>query len=117
VLHRSISSTYEDDGLSFEYRNGNYALRTIDLQMKDGHTQVTIGKVEGAYRFKNRGVVVKLVGLTKPPVVVEVSGSALPALGEAGFENAANGWKVDKNTGIVWIKLRDSMSQQVLSVR
>lgn len=111
------SSTYEDDGISFDYQNGGYALRTIDVQMNGGQARVTIGKVEGTYRFKDRGLVVRLVGLEKAPGAVEVSGTSLPAVEGSGFEGSLRGWKVDKNTGTVWIKLRDSASQQVISAR
>ena len=108
---------YEDDGRSFDYRQGIYAKRTIELRAKGGKTEVVFSAVEGKYGTSDRSLIVRLVGLEKPPTTVEVAGQPVPAAGEADFARVSSGWKYDRASGSAWIKMRDVTTRRVISLR
>jgi alpha-glucosidase len=117
VADSSSYSFYEDDGHSFDYRNGNYAKRAIELRTKDGIAEVVFGEVEGKYLAPERSLVLRLVGLATAPSAVEIAGQTVPMTTEHDFVNLSTGWKYDQATGSVWMKMRDVPSRRVISIR
>jgi alpha-glucosidase len=52
--------TYEDDGESFDYRHGVYALRRAQISDGDGDVVVRLAATEGTYRPPPRRILVEL---------------------------------------------------------
>jgi alpha-glucosidase len=107
---------YEDDGLSFEYQEGVFAKRTVQLSKTDGSLVLSIGEVRGTYRFPSRALVVRFVGLEKRPAVVKLSGELLPLISPVDVNGGQSGWAYDATTQVISIRVRDLAKEQIIVV-
>jgi alpha-glucosidase (family GH31 glycosyl hydrolase) len=77
---RSAFQLYEDDGVSYAYEQGEYALTDLRCQtLGNGTIQVSIGKTRGSFAgmLEKRSYVVRVRSAREPERVV-VDGQALP---------------------------------------
>jgi len=102
----SARTLYEDDGVSFAYREGGFLSRTFAQQREgtaaaSGRVQVSVGAPDGTWRPAPRALELRLVGLKAPAAVrlVGADGASepLPEASEAG----ATGWRMDGTTLVV----------------
>jgi alpha-glucosidase len=105
---------YEDDGVSFEYQKGGYAKRTVRYSRNNGSSMLSIGAVSGSYRFADRRLIVRFLGVGKIPALVRVSKEPLPKSSDVHRLGGENGWTYDQSAQIVTVSVRDSALDQVI---
>ncbi|MBZ5561516.1 MAG: DUF4968 domain-containing protein [Acidobacteriia bacterium] len=102
---------YEDDGISYAYRKGDYlreSLRVVDR--KDGMT-VKISSREGSYSPPPRSLIFKIHGQQSLPRDIKLGESGLPMVASPELlGKAQEGAAYDPEARIVWIKVRDQAS-------
>ncbi len=84
---RASFDLYEDDGVTYDYERGMFALTALSCETKGTRTDVTIGAAKGRYRGmrRRRGWVVEVLARAAP-ARVELDGREL-APGGAGWEH------------------------------
>jgi alpha-glucosidase len=85
---------YEDDGVTNDYKNGNYLKTTIDVAT-ERDTRISFKK-EGAYSSSVKRMVIDLMARTVAPVRVTLQDRKLPMfLDPAEWEAKEEGWYYD----------------------
>lgn len=85
---------YEDDGVSNNYKNGDYLKTTIAVET-DRNTVISFKK-EGAYASSVKRIVIELICKQVAPVQVSLQGRKLPMfLDPAEWEASEEGWYYD----------------------
>ena len=107
---------YEDDGRSFEYQKGVFAKRTIQLSQVNDSLVLSIGEVKGAYRFPDRSLVARFIGLEKRPAVVKLSSALLPMVSPVDLNGGQKGWAYDTATQVVSVRIRDLTKEQIITL-
>ncbi|MHB0998077.1 MAG: glycoside hydrolase family 31 protein [Armatimonadota bacterium] len=101
---------YEDDGISLDYRNGNHSSTHISFGHNDlsGDYTIKIGAADGKYdgQPENRRYSIKLHGLLKPESITH-NGNVLAQMQD---DCSGTGWKWDKQSKVLTIKLSDPLS-------
>lgn len=90
---------YEDDGLTRDYKKGEFAETLISVSAPEGQkgkVDVTIAKAKGDYkgRHQERTYILDTRYLQQPASVT-VNGQALSAISEAQFKEGKAGWYYD----------------------
>lgn len=100
---------YEDDGSSFEYREGEFARRRFTSRPDGTGQLVEIGAPEGSWRPRSRAIHVRLISQQEPRSVVVRAGNAaassLQRLSDEELDKAERGWTFAD--GAILIKLPD----------
>jgi len=96
---------YEDDGTSYEYEKGSFALTVFaSSQAGDGIT-IDIGKSKGRFEVPDRSYVLKINGVCAA-VKVEADDKPLEQYSSKGqFDTAETGWRYEPSRRILWVKL------------
>ncbi len=83
---RASFELYEDDGVSYDYEKGRFAITALSCETSGGRTEVAIGAARGRYRGmrRRRGWVVELLARSAP-ARVELDGRELSR--GAGWEH------------------------------
>jgi alpha-glucosidase len=71
------SRLYEDDGISFGYRRGEYRLTMFTVASEKGRNAMTIAEPEGKYRPEKRSFEIVLHGQTTRSVSVRIDGKPM----------------------------------------
>ena len=99
---------YEDDGVSYDYKNGVYLLETVSVDEASGTVKVAIAGREGSYQPASRSLVMKVHGVACAPHRITVGGRELTVLASADLlEKSKEGAAYESKTRIVWIKTPD----------
>jgi len=94
---------YDDDGLSLEYKNGNYAITRITCTGKDKATEIVINTPEGNYRVPERSWLMKIHAADKPEKV---------SVNNIRAEESEGQWSYDEE-GILWVGIGADISLPV----
>jgi alpha-glucosidase len=105
---------YEDDGSSFEYRTGASAKRIVQFSTTNGSHLLSIGEVKGTYRFPDRTLIARFVGIEKRPAGVRLSDETLPQLSPENLDKGQRGWMYDMVTQVVSVRIRDLTKEQII---
>lgn len=101
---------YEDDGLSRDYRKGEFAKTLISMsapQEKKGRITVHIGKARGDYKGRLKERTYELnVHTEETPLQVSLNGSALKNITAADFQSGKSGWYFDPEDKKGTLKVR-----------
>lgn len=101
---------YEDDGLSRDYRKGEFAKTLISMsapQEKKGRITVHIGKARGDYKGRLKERTYELnVHTEETPLQVSLNGSALKNITAADFQSGKSGWCFDPEDKKGTLKVR-----------
>ncbi|MGB2957440.1 MAG: DUF5110 domain-containing protein, partial [Bacteroidota bacterium] len=108
---------YEDDGISFKYREGAFFKRTIRHSRSSYETQVQFGQAEGTFIPRERRLVLRIVGAGFSPTRVTTLEKVIPAVSQADFDTTAAGWIRDGESGVIHIKTDDSPSYLEISLK
>lgn len=97
---------YEDDGLTMEYRNGNY-LKT-HITMTAGERTCVEFRQEGSFETAVKTMYLDMIHRDKSPYWVQVDGEEIPHfLHRRKFEEAECGWYYSQRLKSVQIKYRN----------
>jgi len=99
---------YEDDGLTYGYRQGNSLQQTITVQdERDGVTVKTSAR-RGSYQPPSRALEIKIHGAQCPPPQVESAGNTLAQVDTLGKLNQVDAaWYFDRASATVFVKTPD----------
>lgn len=99
---------YEDDGLSFDYRQGVWLRQQLSVSETLRGVTVKVSAHQGSYTPPARSLVFTIHRQRHRPDRVEVDGSRLEEqTSNKGFERAARGWKYADDQQAVQIKIPD----------
>jgi alpha-glucosidase len=107
---------YEDDGVSFGYENGVFAKRTVQLSKSNSSLLLSLGATSGTYRFPDRTLVIRFVGVEKQPAVAKLSGESLSRISFDELNAGRNGWAYDAATKTATIRIKDLTTQQTIAL-
>lgn len=115
VADSARTEYYEDDGRSFEYQKGVFAKRTIQMIMKEKKLRLAIGRVEGDYKYPDRSLLVKFVGVETRPSSVRLGERVVPV--SKSLVSDPFGWSYDSVAKTLEMVMPDLRSEMVISVQ
>jgi hypothetical protein len=77
---------------------------------------LSIGEVKGIYRFPERTLVARFVGVDERPDVVKLSGELLPMKSSSDLNGLQRGWSYDTVARILTVRIRDLMKKRIIVV-
>ncbi len=100
----SSFTLYEDDGVSYEYEKGSFALTVFACSEGEDGITIDIGKSEGRYEVPDRSYVLKINGVCAA-VKVKADDKKLRqySIGDK-FDTGKTGWWYDSSRRILWVK-------------
>jgi alpha-glucosidase len=99
---------YEDDGLTFDYRQGVWLRQTLSVSTSRDHVTVSLSAREGTYSPPARSLVFSIHLQRNRPASVQIDGNSLEAqTSDQAWESAARGWKFDEEKQEVILKIPD----------
>ncbi len=109
---------YEDDGLSYDFRNGEYSLVRYECSQEEIGTEFKMTKREGRYVPSERSLLLKFNGFASKPSEVLRSGKPLPMTDSVEhLVKEKTGWLYDGSAKIVWVKFGDGGQEETVEVR
>lgn len=105
-------SLYEDDGLSEEYKTGNYAFTKLEKVASDKGISLVLNESEGNYKVPTRRYVLKLRMSEQPTSVLSGSKKMERNIIEA-IKLAADGWAYDNDEQIIWLSINKHADQKI----
>lgn len=108
---------YEDDGISFAYRQGVYALTTLRQRREGDGWTFTIAARQGNYQPPARTLTIKVHAWDAPVDRVTLNGAPLqPAATLAALLNASSGYHHEQSAERVWLRVGDSGQGQTVQI-
>ncbi len=108
---------YEDDGLTYDYEQGHYALTAMTFADHGDHLLLQLSARKGKFQPPARDFVVAIHALPNAPAAVERDGERLR---KEKLENvltgAAPGWAYDGRNQMLHVRLQDHGGPQSLRV-
>jgi alpha-glucosidase (family GH31 glycosyl hydrolase) len=102
----SAFTLYEDDGVSYDYQKGVYALTTFRCSESDSGILITKSAPKGLYKLSERDHIFE-VHKQKAVKSVTKADKKLPQFGKrAQFDSEGEGWFYDPAKKIVWAKIK-----------
>jgi alpha-glucosidase len=100
---------YEDDGISFDYRQGAWLKQKISVDPAAAAVTITLSARQGSYRPPSRALLFKVHAERDEPSGVTAEGQALARQSSMdGLQKADSGWAYDENENLVAVKVPDS---------
>ena len=108
---------YEDDGTSFNYRQGDFLRERVSVNAQPHLLTLSISARQGSYAPPPRSIEFEVHGQRNRPQRVVTGGRALADLGsEAALEQASSGWYYDEENNIVWVKFPDQAAARTVEI-
>lgn len=104
---------YEDDGNTYEYEKGIYALTTISYKETKKSMDIIKSAPEGKYSIPERD---HLFCIHKKTTVLNISVNEKNIdlqVNMKNFENASEGWYFDKNKNLIWLKTKGKANESI----
>ncbi|MFC3770245.1 TIM-barrel domain-containing protein [Paenibacillus sp. GCM10012303] len=101
---------YEDDGVTFGYENGEFALTEFACASSDRRTSVSIGCRNGRYNgmpARRSYEVLLHLGSAGKPLKVKVNGTEYKETSRSKKGSAAAGWLFDRLSGVVAVHVQE----------
>jgi alpha-glucosidase len=102
------SAYYEDDGISFRYRSGEYFRREVSQRWRGDTLIILAGAASGTLPVPDRVLVFRVTSGRGQPKSVSLSGTRLPPGGGAGPGRKSPGWTYDPRTRTVDLRTGES---------
>ncbi len=114
---QATATLYEDDGISFDYQQKIYSLRTISIQNTATQCEITLSKPEGTYKPAKRSVVLKFNASSVKPDAVQLDKKSIKETSATTFATDTKGWYLDSNAKVLWIKFEDGFAKQMVTIK
>jgi alpha-glucosidase len=112
------SGYYEDDGLSFSYREGAFLRRKFTSRNLPDEAVLSISTAEGAFTPSRRGVVTHFVDFgAGPPSGVTLNGVTVPRSIPGLRSPGGIGWDYDRTTRTVVVRALEIPGEMVIVAR
>jgi len=97
---------YEDDGISYDYEKGAYAITLFKCLENDNGISISKNTPRGSYKVPERDHIFR-VHKKMAVKSVTLDGKELARLGDKGkLDSAGQGWFNNESNGIIWIKVK-----------
>jgi hypothetical protein len=107
---------YEDDGLTLDYQNGEYALTRIECRQDTDRILIDIHSPEGIFQLPDRTLVIKL-HIEGKPIRINVDNRKVTESSSAITEDGANGsipsWNYDRKNNLLYISCSQKSGRPV----
>ena len=113
----SLSTMYEDDGISFDYQSGQYCLRAMAARSDSALHELVLSAPEGSYRPPPRRLAVEFHAVASPPGSVAVDGVDVPKLKGSKPSREQTGWSYDRKGKILTVRCEDTLGEMRISAR
>jgi alpha-glucosidase len=110
----SKTNFYEDDGISFDYKNGKFRMTEIELNNNDMQTIIKFSEPKGIYQPYKRYFILKVNYVLKLPENVEVNNEKF--IQTQNLEKVNSGWSYDSIKKIVYVKFFDDNTSKVVKI-
>jgi alpha-glucosidase len=112
----SAFTLYEDDGNSFNYKNGKYLETAINRSSNSSATNISINRAAGTYAPPSRTIVL-LLHDTASASGAKLNGTSLSHVATIqGLSQVASGWAYDLAAQLAAVKIQDSAQPISVSV-
>jgi alpha-glucosidase len=109
---------YEDDGLSFDFRQGVSLLEQVSFAQSSDSLTLNVSARKGSYTPPSRSLVFKVHGERSAPRSINVDGISTAAVPSSeALMAAALGWRYDDESNTLWVKLADSKDAHEVRIR
>jgi len=109
---RSKFELYEDDGKSYDYEKGIFALTTFKCRNSKDEMFISKSKPQGCYKIPQRDHIFS-VHLTDSAKSVACNGKAMNKVsGREQIESVASGWFHDATAKVLWIKIAGGVEKK-----
>jgi hypothetical protein len=112
---QSASDYYEDDGLSFDYRQGKFFRRTVTQWNAEAGMTVVLGAAKGSWVPPQRDVLVRVLDVRREPGAVELDGNAVKKEDGPGARGSALWW-YDTGERTVTVRLPESLKERRIRI-
>jgi len=112
----SSFTMFEDDGISWDYQSGGYALTTYTMSVQNGALTLDISDRDGNYLPDSRIYTAEVHRWATSPQCVAVDGVPLASYATlSGLMAADSGYYYDSGAGILYCRFADSGDHMVLT--
>jgi len=104
---------YEDDGVSYDYQKGLYAVTTFKCTENEDGIAVTKSAPKGSFKLPERDHIFR-VHTQMPVKVVTKAKKSLPRFdNKTTFDSAVEGWFYDGGNKIIWARVKGCANEAV----
>lgn len=104
---------YEDDGISEEYQEGNYALTQIKKTRIGQETKIILNPSIGEYQVPSRNYTLKIHFPKNPKAIASDLHNQLKNIPIDNLGQGLEGWAFDEEKSLLWIEIKKSSHQKV----
>ncbi|WP_187263097.1 glycoside hydrolase family 31 protein [Pontibacter beigongshangensis] len=110
---KSSFDLYEDDGLSEEYKQGNFSITTVSAETVANGTTIKVGAAAGKHQVPTRNYILK-IHQDKAPTGIQAGSKNLATTTAAGFAEAGTeGWYYDQEAKLLWVKSKKVANEEL----
>jgi len=114
----STFTFYEDDGISFNYKKGEFRKVFFKCQETDLAIDFSIGAPEGSYVPPKRSIVLKVNGIRNMPEQVAQNRQLMISFNNIDELNESDsGWFYDEVERILWIRIPDENRAELIRIQ
>jgi len=105
---------YEDDGISFQYEEGKYALTEFSCTTGESALHVSIGETRGDYPGMMKSRMYNLIiHHVEKPGYVKLDGKEIPGVAKESISDGVNGWYYNEADHTLYVSLEKISSGMV----
>ncbi len=108
---------YEDDGISFDYKKGNYMLRKATFNQTKENMKVALSQVTGDYKPPLRSIVMKFNAQKSKPTTVFLDRDELQYSSKEIQPTTALTWAYNSTEKVLWVRIPDTFGSQKIIVQ
>jgi len=109
----SFFQLYEDDGQSYDYQKGVYALISFKCIEKDNSLTVEKSKPIGKYKVSQRDHIFRIHKKMNIKKVICNGEPVKKFNSKDSFDSASNAWFYDKTQNIIWTKIKGHSNKKI----
>jgi alpha-glucosidase len=113
----SLSTMYEDDGISLDYQSGQYCLRTTAARSDSTLHELILSPPEGSWRPPSRRLALEFHAVASAPASVSVNAVTIPKLRISKPAREQTGWSYDQKKKILTVRCEDTFGEMRVTAR
>lgn len=113
---RTTRELYEDDGISFRYREGEFQRRQVSLERNSRSITISLSPPEGSFRPADRTIVLRVASPPGKPREVRIGGVTLPWT-PPDRPPKVQEWTFDEQDSTIVVQTRDVRGDMICVIR
>ncbi len=106
-------SFYEDDGISYNYKKGDYSLTEFKSRLGKSSRTISINKIHNEYNTGRKDYLLRILNTSNVGNVTDNGTKLKEYPDEAGLKNSANGYYFNGDEKILFVKVKDEKDIEV----